>query len=158
MIPEEVVERIKDDYINGGGTIRALAAKYGIAASTIGKISSQERWKILRDNRTAETKKKILETVDSMTYEQAAQRLMISTAKVCDKLDQILSLDEVLAPRDIKAMTGALLDIKMLFNVRSAEEQRETLARIKKLEKEAEQGSTSKEPITIVFGNGEDLL
>lgn len=49
-------------------------------------------------------------------------RMMASVDKLQQKIDQLLELDEVLPPRDLKSLSSTLLDVKMLFGFKDEED------------------------------------
>lgn len=130
------LKKIKAEYLSGGITLQDLAEKYDIPYSTLTKKCSEGKWKELRKENGKKTEKKIAE----LTIEKDVRRAM-SVISVADKLlDKITELvDNVpMTAQSVKQITSALKDIKEIKGEKSAEDRREQMARIKKLEKEIE--------------------
>jgi lysophospholipase L1-like esterase len=72
---------IRNDYINGGGSYRKLAEKYGVNKDTIAKRAKSEGWKEQRDIQTdrtqTETIQKTTEKIADALSEEAATKARI---------------------------------------------------------------------------------
>lgn len=158
---DELREQLKTEYILTGISLRKLADKYGIPRGTVTRIASTERWYTLRQAESPESVKKHVlpsgEPIIQATMD-AARKITEATDKLMVKVYQLLDLDEPLSPRDLKSISGALLDAKILYNVKSDAERREQEARIRQLEKSVEEKQQEDKTITVVFGNGEELV
>lgn len=69
---------IRNDYINGGGSYRKLAEKYGVSFNTLQDRAKREEWKTLKDNQhdkiTAESLQKSQKKIsDALSAEAAAK-------------------------------------------------------------------------------------
>lgn len=163
MINPELLEQIKFEYLHSSKSGRALAKQYGIPYGTLNKVITKERWVLLRQEESRCAMHNLAPAHEAQRAQMltehydAATALMDSTMKAHEKLNQLLELDEPLAPRDIKAITGALFDLKALYGVHSEEERREIEARIRKLEKDCEEKTPEDRTITVVFGNEEEV-
>ena len=159
---KELREKLRTEYATSSISLRKLADKYGVPRGTVTRIAAEEGWSTLRTAESAESiKNYISDSAQVMlrTQEEAASMLWTCSEKLSSKVFQLLDLEEPLAPRDLKAISGALLDIKILFNCRTPEEKREQEARVRNLEKQLEDKSQkNSEPITVIFGNGEELI
>lgn len=159
---KELREKLRTEYATSSISLRKLADKYGVPRGTVTRIAAEEGWSTLRNAESAESIANHVSESGRMTLkaqEDASAMLWECTEKLSGKVFQLLDLEEPLAPRDLKAISGALLDIKILFNCRTPEEKREQEARIRNLEKQLEDKSQkNSEPITVIFGNGEELI
>lgn len=129
-------QQIKNEYLAGEATLKELSEKYGVSFSTIQKKSMEEGWKNLRKKVGRKSEEKIINRLSN----QEAKRV-VSISSVADKLlDKITELvDNVpMTAQSVKQITSALKDIKEIKGEKSAEDRREQMARIKKLEKEIE--------------------
>lgn len=76
---------IRNDYINGGGSYRKLAEKYGTNKDTIAKRAKAENWRAQKDTHTdkihTQTIQKTEEKISDALSDQAATRARIA-AKV----------------------------------------------------------------------------
>lgn len=147
----------KLDYLEGM-TFRELAAKYGVAVGTISYWAKVEQWPIEQYRNTPPKKlEQELNAVQEANIEREAEdysdyELLRETAlKALKKINDLLDLDEALAPRDIKSITSSLLDLKGQLNALSPRELREQAARLRSLEKQAEAEKQTADPVVIQF-------
>lgn len=120
--------KLKKEYVTTDITIRAIAKKYGIATGTISKYSREDHWVAEREayiseiTNTAET---MIATRDdtSVATEYAEEistraefemKLFHSADLLFNKINEILAMDVPLSPRDLKAVSSTLLDLKMM--------------------------------------------
>ena len=72
---------IRNDYINGGGSYRKLAEKYGVSFSVLKDIAVKEKWKEAKEQQTnkirTETEQKTQEKVSEALSEEAAAKSRI---------------------------------------------------------------------------------
>lgn len=72
---------IRNDYINGGGSYRKLAEKYGVSASGLMQKAAKEKWKVEREanlsKTEARTKQKTQEKISDALSEEAAAKSRI---------------------------------------------------------------------------------
>lgn len=151
----------KLDYLEGM-TFRELAAKYGVAVGTISYWAKVEQWPIEQYRNTPPKKlEQELNAVQEANMDREAEdysdyELLRETAlKALKKINDLLDLDEALAPRDIKSITSSLLDLKGQLNALSPRELREQAARLRSLEKQSEQPEAASETIEVEFINTE---
>lgn len=105
------------------------------------------------------------EAPQEATQEQAAQPgtedpvdfdlLRESALMLLARINQRLRAEKPLEPRDIKSLTGALLDLKNQLNALSPRELREQALRLQALRKQAEDESKPAEPVVVKFVNRE---
>ena len=128
-------KRIKAEYIAGGTSYRKLAEKHNVSFSTLRKVAAKEKWTDLRNKAGAKTDTKI---VDSVSDKNAKKAIKID--KVADKLLNKIStmIDTVHDTQGIKHISSALKDIKDIKGYKSAIDLEEQKARIKNLEKQAQ--------------------
>lgn len=74
---------IRNDYINGGGSYRGLAQKYGVSFNTLKERAVDEGWKALKEeqhHKTATaTQQKTKEKISDALSDQAAAKARIRT-------------------------------------------------------------------------------
>lgn len=72
---------IRNDYINGGGSYRKLAEKYGVSASGLMQKAAKEKWKEEREANVskteAKTKQKTQEKISDALSDEAAAKSRI---------------------------------------------------------------------------------
>ncbi|MDD6236378.1 MAG: helix-turn-helix domain-containing protein, partial [Clostridiales bacterium] len=79
--------KIKNDYINGRGSYRKLADKYGISATSIGKRARLEGWAEQREKQLHKSYTKVAQkTADRIAEREADRvaRLLGTTDKLQD--------------------------------------------------------------------------
>lgn len=150
MISEELIQRMKAEYMSSDISITALCKKYGVAKTSMLRITRKECWQTLRDQLHGPEGPKPDHDVGPAlapvieTMEQRAQLIADLTAKASAKVQQLLDLDEPLSPRDLKSITSAIADIKMLTGVKTADERKEIDLKLAQLEKNLDEDKTDK--------------
>ena len=149
------------DYLEGM-TYREVAAKYGVSVGTISYWAKHDKWPVEQYRNTPP--KKVEQELNAVqianlereTEEHSDYDMLRETAyKALKKINDLLDLDEALAPRDIKSITSSLLDLKGQLNALSPRELREQSARLRALEKQAEVEQVQAAPTVITFVNTE---
>ena len=87
---------IREEYLSTGVSLRALAKKHGLAKTTLQQRAAREDWSSERGTAAGDPKRRI-ETV---------------TAKLLARLEKAIDEAEDMDSKDIKAMTGALKELK----------------------------------------------
>ena len=146
--------KIKTEYITKGTSYRKLAQKYGVGESTLFTRASKERWVEQKEQHQSKTVAKTLDAISNKQVDRAANLISVSDL-LLDKVKSLLETNaEVLADtQSMKHISGVLKDIKEIQMIRSDADMREQEARIKKLQKEAEEEDTNTE-VVITFGSG----
>ena len=142
-------KRIKAEYLTGGTTLRELSEKYKVSYSTIQKKSMEEKWGDLRKKSRRKVEEKIIDSVSSKEAEKA-----VNIIDVADKLlNKITENIDVLITdtQSIKHLTSALKDLKEIKGYKSEADMREQEARIKKLQKEAEDETPEDREVNVIF-------
>lgn len=172
----KVREAARQDYLEGM-SYRQIAARYGISVGLIAKWAKADVWE--QEGLSAELVAK-REQKRERRREQNEQReqpnpaegaipftelvdeelpdytsLRATALLILAKINQRLLAEKPLEPRDIKSLTGALLDLKNQLNALSPRELREQAARLRSLEKQAQADDKPQEPVQVVFVNRE---
>lgn len=164
----ELRAQARRDYLEGM-SYRQIASKYGVGIGSVSRWAEKDRWDPIDRNRNG-TQKRNAGTERNMPQEpqEAAQEqtdseyselpldydLLRETAlRVLARINERLQAAKPLEPRDIKSLTGALLDLKNQLNALSPRELREQAARLRSLEKQSEEQTP--EPVQVVFVNRE---
>ena len=147
-------QKIKTEYITTDTSYRKLAQKYDVGYSVIGEKARLEGWVEQREQFRNKT---LTNTVDAISNKQVdrATNLISVSDLLLNKVKSLLETNaEVLSDTQaMKHISGVLKDIKEIQMIRSDADMREQEARIKKLQKEAEQEDTNTE-VVITFGSG----
>ena len=147
-------KKIKTEYITTNTSYRKLAEKYGISYQTICRRSQAEQWSEQREQHTNKTVTRTLDAISKKQVDRAAKLISVSD-QLLDRVQELVEMGSELlvAPQNLKHISGVLKDIKEIQMIRSDADLREQEARIKKLQKEAEQEDTNTE-VVITFGAG----
>lgn len=77
---------IRNDYINGGGSYRKLAEKYGVPFSTLKDIAVKEKWAEAKEQNTnkvrTKTEQKTQEKISDALSERAATKARIEAKAI----------------------------------------------------------------------------
>lgn len=140
-------KRIKAEYAAGGISLRELSDKYGVSFSTIQKRSMEEKWGNLRKKSRRRAEEKL---VDSLAEKEAKRAIDIVDVadKLLGKISEMLE-EGVYNTQNIKNLTSALKDLKEIKGFKSELDLQEQMARIAKLQREA-QDDDSKDTTVIV--------
>jgi hypothetical protein len=129
-------KRIKTEYIAGGTSYRKLAEKYGVSRSKLQAIATKENWVDLRSQAQAKTESKIVESVSDQSAKKAVNIIDVAD-KLLGKIEEIV--ENVCDPDSIKKLTSAIKDLKEIKGFKSDADKREQEARIKNLERQAQE-------------------
>lgn len=83
--------KIRNDYINGGGSYRKLAEKYGVPLRTIALRGKEENWTELREKQQNEVATKLQQKTAEVVAQKEAkrvERLLSISDKMIDKLER----------------------------------------------------------------------
>jgi hypothetical protein len=143
---------IKTEYIAGGTSYRKLCEKYGVSRTTLQRKAKDEKWVELRSQVESKAETKI---VDVLSKKQAktTEKIIAVADKLLDKIEEIIDL--VQDTQGIKHLTSAIKDIKDIKGFKCEADLREQEARIKKLEKDAQEEDNSLTEIRVTFGSNE---
>lgn len=147
-------KRIKAEYIAGGTSYRKLVEKYGVKLSALRSVAEREKWVELKAQAQHKTDTKIVDTVSKIEADNATKIIEVAD-KLLDKISGLI--DKVHDTKGIKNISSALKDIKEIKGVKSSADMREQEARIKKLQKEAEQEESFSAPTLVVEGLPEEF-
>lgn len=142
--------KVKTEYIAGGTSYRKLAAKYGVSRSKLQAKATKEKWAELKSQAKAKTESKIVESVSDRAADQAVSIIDVADkllSKICELLDA-----DVYNTQNIKNLTSALKDLKEIKGFKSELDLQEQMARIAKLQREAEKEDNTETEIKVTFG------
>lgn len=147
--------KIKTEYITDSkSSYRKLAEKYNVSFNTLQCRAKKEGWADLkRQAQDKITKKTIDKDIEKKV--DRATRLMDVTDKLLNKVEEAIeelsTAGIVLNAQALKQISGTLKDIKEVHGVKSDRDIREQEARIRNLEKQAEDDSKKDTTITVQF-------
>ena len=140
---------IRNDYINGGGSYRKLAEKYGVNKDSIATRAKAEDWKGQRDAQTdktqTKTRQKTEEKIAEALSDEAAKKVKLRTGLLDMALKWLDSQKEGVADTgDFRRMVQSCIDLGVMDTQSGAEVEDDGLL--------AALGSNAK----AVFGDGDD--
>ena len=131
--------KIEKEYVTTEASLRQLAAKYGVGMSSMNRHSRERGWVAKRkahENVVADKVGARLVSAEADEQSDRALRVMQVSDKLLDLCEKMCDMEGI-APRDLRSLTAALMDIKEIQMIKSALDIREQQARIKNLEKAA---------------------
>ena len=155
--------QVRDDYIRGF-SVRMLAAKYDVPKSTIGRWVKQYGWtqeagaaqeeRIRRKKEEWDRPRDVprdtgTEDIPPLPVADDYKMMREYTGKLLAKADVLLDLNDKLTPKDLKSLSGMLLDVRTLLNILSPREAAEQEMRIAALRKQTD--AAPAEPVVIQF-------
>lgn len=138
----------RDEYIQGGVTYRQLAAKYSVPLRTLGKRAKAEDWVGLRQQ--------VVDKSATLAADAAAQAKADMATRIYDSaglmLEKVLdALQDDITPKEIRALTAAVKDIREIVGIKSAGDQAEQEARIAALRSKADRDDDGKNAAQLVI-------
>lgn len=140
----------RDEYIQGGVTYRQLAEKYSVPLRTLGKRAKAEDWVGLRQQ-VVDKSATLAADAAAQAKADMATRIYDSAGLMLDKVLDALQQDDAITPKDIRALTAAVKDIREIVGVKSAGDQAEQEARIAALRSKADRDDDSKNTAQLVI-------
>lgn len=130
-------KRIKAEYIAGGTSYRKLAVKYNVPFSTLKTVAIKEGWVHLREQAEHDTTTKIVNDIAKQNA-KIDEKYFSLVNKLLEKAEKVIEDMPMWQPTSLKEMASALKYLKECKGVKTEADMREQEARIKKLQKEAE--------------------
>ena len=143
--------KLKAEYIAGGTSYRRLAEKYDIPFSNLKRVAIKEKWADLREQARTKADTKLVREVANKNAKNT--ELLIDVAnKLLQKLNETIDMMDVIDSQSLKHYTSALKDLKDVKGVKTDIDLREQEARIKKLQRDAEQNNGPEgKPCGIIY-------
>lgn len=151
-IADETWEKIKYEYVTTDISMRGIQKKYGIPFNRIKTKVDNENWNAEREEYKTKIKQKSIDLLAEHNAEECTRAFRIAN-KVMDKLEECVDNIDVTddyAMKNLKSITSAIKDLKEIGIFRSTLDQAEQEARIRKLQKDAEEDQKDS-TITVVF-------
>lgn len=150
---------IKTEYITDeSSSYRKLAKKYNVPLNTLQQKAIKEKWFEKKKQSQSKIVAKSIEKKENEQIDRMA-RLMTVTDKLLNKIEQtvdrITEEEIVIEKSTLKQISGALKDIKEIQGAKTDRDIREQEARIRNLEKQAEDDNKPNK-ITITIEGGEE--
>lgn len=150
---DKLRKKIRAEYVRGGVSYRILAEKYGVPFSSVRRTAEQEKWTDLREKAEQKARAKTVEAVSSQEAKRG-DRIQVVADKLLALIEKAVDDGSItFTSRGLRDITGALKDLREIKGIRNQLDMEEQIARIKKLQKETEEDTSSRE-ITVVIDDG----
>lgn len=153
IVTEETWTQLRLEYISSGDvSMRGLEKKYGVPFSQIRTRANNEKWQEQRQAVKSESTHKSIDLISDMNADKCVRAFKVAD-KVMEKLEQVvdkINPEDEEALRMLKEASYTLKHVKEIGYFKSSLDQAEQEARIKKLQKDAEEEQADTE-ITITF-------
>lgn len=155
-VPDKIWDAMKTEYISSdSSSYRQLEKKYGVSYNKIQKRALSENWLAERDGFKSARLNKSLDLVAEHQANEISKAFTIAN-KLLDKVERAVDAIQDADTQSIKQLTGAIKDLKEIGVFRSDLDREEQLARIKKLQKDAEDEQQDKEIIVTIKGGADE--
>ena len=116
-------------YITTDKSLRVLAKEHNVAVSTLKKWKDEGHWDVERKALLADAAQQarekfetdVAQALNSITDRMG--KILESADKLLLKVDQLLSLEDALAPRDLKSISSVLVDVMTMQNTVNGQEE-----------------------------------
>ena len=153
--PDVDWKKIKTEYITTDISYTKLAQKYGVSRVTLSKIAGREKWVELKKRTEDKVITKMVAKEAQKQIDRCSRMLSVTDkllAKIEASIEQLDAEGVTLDKSGIRALAGAIKDIKEIQSLKSELDTREQEARIRKLQKEAETEEQTNEVIISIEG------
>ena len=149
--------KIKAEYVAQGTPYRKLAEKHGVSLRTLARRAKDESWQQLREDRVNKLATRWQQRSEKTALQNADRemdRMEAATAKLMRKVEQLLEIEDALAPRDLRSLSSTLLDVRTLLGIRDEADREEQQTRIEKMRAEIaalQEDKTEQNRIEVVW-------
>ena len=145
---------IASEYIEGEGSLRALAERHAIPWSTLRDRARRESWETRRRERRAANAEnsfrgerpapheKPFRDGSAASHEKDAERIFRVTDKLIQRAEEILDSGGEVGARELGELMRAIKNAKEIKMLRSALDEREQQARVQALEEKHEEAKS----------------
>lgn len=144
-VPEATWDQLRLEYISSPDvSMRGLQKKYGIPFNAIKNRVDGEEWNKKREEYATRSMQKSIDFLAENRAKECTKAFKVASI-ILDKIEAIVSKIDDESPdalRDIKSATSAIKDLKEIGLFRAELDRQEQEARIRKLQKDAEEEET----------------
>jgi transcriptional regulator of heat shock response len=151
-VTDEMWEQLRVEYISSDISLRGIAKKYGIPHGRVWTRAKNEEWQEQKEQCQTKIKQKTVDVIAEDKADECTRAFRVAS-KVMEKIEEYIDkvdLEDEYAMKNLKTITSAIKDLKEIGLFRSMLDQAEQEARIKKLQKDAEEEVVDK-TITVTF-------
>ena len=146
---------VKTEYVTTAIGYRELSKKHRVRYKTLADRAKAEGWVEARNQyrekaiTAAENAMAAQHAVRALKFQGVADRLLAKIEAIVDAEDA-----QTMSPKDIRALTAAMGDLKEIMDIRSKADAREQEARIANLERQARADVDKDQEITVRLTGG----
>ena len=146
---------VKTEYVTTATSYRELARKYGVSRKTIADRGKAGNWVRERGQYRDESTSKMKAAAAEGQAERAVRFASVAD-RLLAKIEYIVDADgaQTMTPKDIRALTAAMGDLKEIMDIRSKADAREQEARIANLERQARAEVEKDNVVTVRMMDG----
>lgn len=155
---DKIWEKMKIEYItNDKCSYRSLEKKYGIPFSRIRSRGHDENWQQQRAEYKSKAAQKSIDSLSDQFAEDCTRAFRVASS-LLEKIEESVKELNAKDVKSLKLLTASIKDLKEIGVFRSEMDRLEQLARIKKLQKDAEEEEKDI-AVTVTFESpaGEDI-
>lgn len=148
---------VKTEYVTTATSYRELARKYGVSRKTIADRGKAGNWVRERGQYLDESTTKIKAAAAEGQAERAVRFVSVAD-RLLGKIEEFVDSEyaQTMTPKDIRALTAAMGDLKDIMDIRSKADAREQEARIANLERQARADVDKDQVVTVRLMDGLD--
>lgn len=148
---------VKTEYVTTATSYRELARKYGVSRKTIADRGKAGNWVRERGQYRDESTSKMKAAAAEGQVERAVRFASVAD-RLLAKIEYIVDADgaQTMTPKDIRALTAAMGELKEIMDIRSKADTREQEARIANLERQARADVDKDQVVTVRLMDGLD--
>ena len=148
---------VKTEYVTTATSYRELARKYGVSRKTIADRGKAGNWVQERGQYRDESSTKIKAAAAEGQAERAVRFVSVAD-RLLGKIEEFVDSEyaRTMTPKDIRALTAAMGDLKDIMDIRSKADTREQEARIANLERQARAEVDKDQVVTVRLMDGLD--
>ena len=143
-------EAAKTEYISGDCSYRDLAKKYGVSNAQIGKKAGREKWPELRKKHREKVVSDLVRK-NRKTQVSAMEHFARAKELLAEKITRAVAAVDETDAQAVRQIVAAVKDAQIILNDRTDAQIREQEARIRNLERQAEQDSREDTAITVTL-------
>lgn len=148
---------VKTEYVTTAISYRELSKKYSVRYKTLADRAKAEDWV---DARHQYREKAISAAEDAMAAQHAVRAVKFQSVadRLLAKIEAIVDAEDAadMTPKDIRALTAAMGDLKDIMDIRSRLDSQEQEARIANLERQARADGEKDQVVTVRLLDGLD--
>lgn len=136
---DKIWERMRTEYITDDTcSYRSLEKKYGVPFSRIRSKGYEEKWGQQRAEYKSKSAQKSVDSLSDQYAENCARAFRVANS-LLEKIEKSVKELDVKDVKNLKLLTASIRDLKEIGVFKSEMDRLEQLARIKKLQKDAEE-------------------